>query len=148
MARIPLQQLLNHIAARILRFFNILGGNIALSPRRCCIYPNMENNTPNVTRSTITRQSFQPYLLPPHCKAIMKHVIDGTITKVSRMFIRFSFSFNGSAVSGFGSGSLKPYHVRATHSKPNGMLIPKHARQLNASISAPPTTGADTKPID
>lgn len=103
---------------------------------------------PKRMKSKMMRQSFHPYLIPPHWRAIKKHVIAGTTRIVPRGSSRLSFSFVGRLVSGLLTGSWNPYHVKATQSAPNGILIPKQARQLNASIKAPPIIGAETRPTD
>ena len=47
-------------------------------------------------------------VLPPHCSAINRHVIDGTTRSVPKGLTRLIFSFNGKDALGFGTGSLNP----------------------------------------
>lgn len=82
-----------------------------------------------------------PYLIPPHCIASIRHVMDGTRTSVPIRSILFNFSPNGSLVSELSTRFRKPDAIRAKTMAPSGRLMPRQARQLYASIKAPPIIG-------
>lgn len=79
--------------------------------------------------------------MPPHCIASIRQVIDGTRTSVPIRSIFCNFSLKGSLASGLSARLGKLTAIRTKTIAPSGKLIPKQARQLKASIKAPPIIG-------
>ena len=87
--------------------------------------------------------------MPPHCKPSRRHVIAGTRNSVPTGSICRSFCQEERllipSLGGVGSSTHQAVNNMARGH--NGMLMPKHARQLKASIRTPPRRGAHERPI-
>ena len=89
-------------------------------------------------------ESFQGYVLPPHCNARSRQIIAQTKKNAPRRSISSIFCLSVKLLT-FLFGFLKNTKTVAKDTPPKNGLIQKHHRQLTRSVNKPPRRGPTTE---
>jgi hypothetical protein len=118
-----------------------LGGTVASSPFRHCRPANATIKQKKMTKRRMILQLLHGYRDPPHCRANIKHTIDGTKIAILARSSCFNFAEKDTLTSSVESLLRRKIIVTRIVMPARGRHNQKHHRQPSVSAISPPRRG-------